>query len=94
MELCETKAMMCECDSGVRFIAEYLQTKIRYEKLHRTIVKYEAGTLDFKPACSLELLKRQASIMGQYLYILEMRAEIEKIELPKSNIEPPAFAPA
>lgn len=45
------------------------------------LVKYEAGTLDFKPNCSLELLKKQKSLMGQYLNILEIRAEIEKISL-------------
>ena len=45
------------------------------------IVKYESNTLNFEPSCSLELLKKQASTMGQYLYCLEMRAEIEGIEL-------------
>ena len=44
-------------------------------------MKYEAGTLDFTPDCSLELLKEQASAMGKYLYVLEVRAQIEKIEL-------------
>ena len=62
-----------------RFKKEYAELKDRYNKLHKMIVKYEAGTLEFKPNCSLELLKRQASLMGQYLYVLEMRAEIEKI---------------
>ena len=94
MELCETKAMMCEKDYRVRFIAEYLQLRIRYDKLHRMVVKYEAGTLDFTPDCSLELLKKQASLMGQYLYVLEMRAEIEGIDLPKANLESPAFTAA
>ena len=92
MELCETKEMMCEKNYRVRFIAEYLQTEIRYDKLHRMGVRYEAGTLDFTPDCSLELLKRQASLMGQYLYVLELRAEIEGIELPKAELEAPAFA--
>lgn len=64
-----------------RFRGEYLQTKERYEKLHHLIVKIEAGTNNFKPSCSLELLKQQARYMGQYLYILEVRAEIENIEL-------------
>lgn len=92
MELCETKAMMCEKDYRVRFIAEYLQLKIRYDKLHKMIVKYEAGTLDFTPDCSLELLKKQASLMGQYLYVLEMRAEIEGVDLPKAELVAPAFS--
>ena len=55
--------------------------KERYEKLHKMIIKYEAGTLDFKTKCPLDLLKKQASNMGQYLYCLEIRAEIEKIPL-------------
>ena len=92
MELIETKEMMCEKNYRVRFIAEYLQLKIRYDKLHKMIVKYEAGTLDFTPDCSLELLKKQASLMGQYLYVLEMRAEIECIDLPKAELVAPAFS--
>ena len=64
-----------------RFREEYYQTKERYEKLHKMIIKYEAGTLDFKPNCPLDLLKKQASYMGQYLYCLEIRAEIEEIPL-------------
>ena len=43
------------------------------------LVKYDAGTLDFTPSCPIELLKHQAKMMGQYLYDLEVRAEIEKI---------------
>ena len=81
MELKDTIILMNSSDYKDRFKAEYQQTKIRYDKLHRMIVRYEAGTLDFEPTCSLELLKEQASYMGRYLYMLEVRAEIEKIEL-------------
>ena len=81
MELKETIDLMNSADYKDRFKAEYLQTKIRYEKLHNMIVKYEAGTLDFDPDCPLELLKSQASMMGNYLFALEKRAEIEKIDL-------------
>lgn len=81
MELRDTIAMMNSEDYKERFKAEYYQTKIRYEKLHKMIVKYEAGTLNFTPKCSLELLKEQKSFMGQYLNRLEVRAEIEGIEL-------------
>ena len=45
------------------------------------IVKYEAGTLDFTPTCPIELLKEQASYMGKYLYILEVRAQLEGVNL-------------
>lgn len=81
MELKETIDLMISANYKDRFKAEYLQTKIRYEKLHNMIVKYEAGTLNFDPDCPLELLKSQASMMGNYLFALEKRAEIEKIDL-------------
>lgn len=81
MELKDTIEMMNSPDYKERFKAEYWQTKIRYEKLHKMTVKYEAGTLNFTPSCSLELLLHQKSMMGQYLHDLEVRAEIEGIEL-------------
>ena len=81
MELKETIEMMNSADYKERFKAEYHQTKIRYEKLHKMVIKYEAGTLNFTPKCSLELLKEQKKYMGCYLYCLEVRAEIESIEL-------------
>ena len=68
-------------DYKIRFINEYKELTEKYDKLHKLLIKYEAGTLNFKPTCSLELLKEQASYMGNYLRILEIRAEIEEIEL-------------
>lgn len=63
-----------------RCIDEYNQLVDRIEKLHKMIVKYEAGTIEFKPNCSLDLLKEQESTMRKYLYILEIRGQIEKID--------------
>ena len=60
---------------------EYHDLKTRYEKLHRMVTKYEARTLDFTPNCSLELLRQQKRHMGEYLHDLEIRAEVEGIEL-------------
>ena len=81
MELKDTIELMNSPDYKERFIAEYQQVKIRYDKLHAMTVKYEAGTLKFAPTCSLELLKKQKGFMGQYLNCLEIRAEIEGIDL-------------
>lgn len=81
MELEETVKGMNSLDWKERFKAEYWQVKIRWRKLHRMLVKCEAGTLDFELNCSLELLKKQAFHMGSYIYILEVRAEIENIDL-------------
>ena len=83
MDLIDTVELMSSTDFKDRFKAEYLQTKLRYEKLHRMIVKYEAGTLEFEPNSSLQMLKTQASAMGSYLYVLEVRAEAENIDLTR-----------
>ena len=81
MELKDTIELMNSDDYKERFKAEYYQTKIRYDKLHKMLIKYEAGTLGFEPSCPLEILEKQACYMGNYLKTLEIRAEIEKIEL-------------
>ena len=70
-----------EPDYKERMKMEYWQLKDRYNKLHNMCIKYEAGTLDFTPTCSLELLKEQKGTMGNYLRILEIRAEIEGVKL-------------
>ena len=81
MELMDTVELMNSKDYKDRFKAEYLQTKIRYDKLHRMTVKYEAGKLEFDPDSPLDLLFAQKKAMGEYLHTLEVRAEIENIEL-------------
>ena len=80
-DLMWTAELMGSADYKERFKAEYHQTKIRYDKLHKMCTYYEAGTLDFEPTCSLELLTKQKAAMGQYLHCLEVRAEIEGITL-------------
>lgn len=64
-----------------RMQREYRETKERYEKLHRLVTKYEAGVLEFTPNCSIDLLKQQKRHMGEYLHDLEIRAEIEGVNL-------------
>lgn len=81
MELKDTIEMMNSKDYKERFKAEYWQTKIRYDKLHAMLIKYEAGTLDFTPTCPAYLLYEQRHLMMKYLNQLEVRAEIEGIEL-------------
>ena len=79
--LADTIPYMNSKDYKERFIGEYWQTKIRYDKLHSMLVKYEADTLDFEPSCSFDLLQEQAKYMGMYLNKLEIRAAIEDIDL-------------
>lgn len=87
MELKDTIRMMNSDDYKERFKAEYLQTKIRYDRLHKMVIKGEAGTLNFTPSCSIELLREQKRHMGNYLYCLEVRAEIEGISLENLEAE-------
>ena len=84
---------MLSSDYKKRFIAEYHQTSLRYEKLKQFCNKIEGAQLynkehcgkDFKAepthTCSLELLRKQQAIMGEYLHILELRAVMEGIDI-------------
>lgn len=79
----DTIQFMESADYVERFVAEYMQTKLRYNNLHTMIVKMDAGTLEFEPRCPRLVLVNQKSAMGQYLNQLEIRAEIEGIPLPR-----------
>ena len=68
-----------------RMKQEYRQLKGRYNRLHKMLVRYDAGTLHFQPNCPIELLREQASVMERYLYILETRAEIEGVKLEEES---------
>ena len=97
MELKDTFQKMTSSDYRDRFIAEYWQTKIRYEKLKDLNNRIEASQqvsghycsiLERLPSepkhdCPTDMLKHQQHIMGEYLHILEVRAVIEGIDLTK-----------
>lgn len=93
MNLMETAPWMDSPDYRERFRAEYWQTRIRYERLKKRNTRQEAGALkdpraevpfvsvqqlDSTPA---EVMRRQQAMMGEYLHILELRAELEGVEL-------------
>ena len=82
MELKDTVELMTSTDWKDRFKAEYLQTKIRYKKLHKMIVLREVGRASFNTPIPLESWKAQASHMGMYLFELEKQAAIHGIDLP------------
>jgi hypothetical protein len=84
---------MCSADYKERFKAEYLQLKIRYEKLKKFNTTIEAAERTkhnrnmLNPVaepvhdCPSEILREQQHVMGEYLHLLEVRAAIENIEL-------------
>ena len=85
LELKDTIALMTSSDYKQRFIAEYWQTKIRYEKLKDFCNKIELANLDImdepKHDVPYDLLREQQEVMGEYLHLLELRAIIENIDL-------------
>lgn len=99
--LTDTVELMESSDYKDRFVAEYAQTKIRYEKLKAFNTKIEAARrvlsdpfecrpkdiVEPKHDCPEDLLRDQQSVMGQYLHILEVRAEIEGIDLEERLAE-------
>lgn len=64
-----------------RFVKEYTELRDRTEKLETMLLKYELGTLPFKPKCSFSILHEQLIFMKGYLRVLEERALIEDIKL-------------
>ena len=92
-ELADTAAGMTSPDYKERFRAEYIQTKIRYERLKAFNTKIEAAFRtecerpEAKKApmpphdCPHDLLREQQEVMGHYLHILEVRAVIEGVDL-------------
>lgn len=82
---------MLSPDYKERFIAEYQQTKMRYEKLKAFCNRIEAAEMTAhkgalgvempKHDCPLGLLRDQQHNMGGYLHCLEIRAVIEGIDL-------------
>lgn len=81
MELERLIELMKSEDYKDRFRAEYYQLEDRIDKLANMLEIYKAGTLDFTPSCSYELLNGQLKAMNEYLQYLTIRAEIEGIEV-------------
>lgn len=71
----------------MRMVKEYWDLKDKYDKLHKMLVKYDAGKLDFTLTCPIGILREQAGVMGNYLYILEKRAIIEDIDLFDADVK-------
>ena len=81
MELDRIIELMKSEDYKDRFKAEYYQLEDRATKLGNMLEKYKAGTLNFTPSCSYDLLNSQLKAMNEYLKYLMIRADIEGIKL-------------
>lgn len=81
MELKDTVVLMNSEDYKERFMGEYLQVKIRYDKLKAMVDKWDKGELSFAPTCPREIYDTQLEAMENYLEVLELRAKIENVNL-------------
>lgn len=63
-----------------RLKGEYIQLQDRLKKLRKTLVKIDAGTIDFKGNTTIPVLLTQEKHMLDYLHTLEVRMELEGIE--------------
>lgn len=84
MELKDTVDLMLSDDYRNRFIAEFKQLEIRYEKLMAMIDKWDKGELSFTPTCPRSLYDCQIKAMEGYLDTLYDRAQIEGIYLERT----------
>ena len=85
MELKDTIGLMTSLNWQSRFKAEYLQLKIRYDKLNESITKRENGVLDFSTPIPLESWWRQSLFMSHYMRELEYQARMHGIDLKSFN---------
>ena len=91
MKMSDTIGKMLSNDPKDRMWAEYWQTKIRYRKLKAFANRIEAARLQEKPetqhSCSYDLLRKQQSIMGEYLHVLELRLAIDGLNIDIEETE-------
>ena len=80
-ELKQTVRFMNSEDYKKRFIAEYWQLKIRYEKLVSMCYHWDHNKLKFIPSCPRSWYDEQLKAMKLYLDVLEKRAAREGINL-------------
>ena len=81
MNLSETSILMESSDYKDRFKAEYYQLLIRFKKLKSMLESWDNGTLNFTPTCTRAVYNFQIKAMGEYLASLEIRTQIEGIDL-------------
>lgn len=82
MRLSDTSSLMVSKDYKERFIAEYVQARIRYNRLAKVLDAANKPAC-FTPTCPIDILDMQRVAMAAYLEILHKRAEIEEITLPE-----------
>ena len=84
-DLKETIPFMTSDNYKDRFVAEYWQNRIRLQRLKAICEKWDAGKLKFAPTCPREVFDQQITLMEELQVLLEQRAEIEDVDLNRSQ---------
>ena len=87
--LMDTINLMISTSDKDRIVAEYIQTKIRYEKLCNLIIDYYSNRLfALEVKCPIDILVKQAGVMREYLNLLQIHMKYEDIRIyEETNIE-------
>lgn len=75
MKLEDTVYFMLSDDWRDRMLAEWLQVKIRYERLIGFIKAADQGKTEYRSEAGRAVLKSQREMMANYMTILEWRME-------------------
>lgn len=78
-KLRNTVALMLSDDWKDRFVAEYRQLDERIKGLSMMLEAWDK--LSFTPNCPRPLLESQLAYMKKYKHVLDVRADIEEINL-------------
>ena len=81
MELKDTITLMTSNDYRDRLKAEYLQLKIRMDRLNYFLNR------DPSPLVRLDLMATQYKVMNSYQKLLEVRLLDEEIDIEEINLE-------
>jgi hypothetical protein len=71
-------------DHKIRFVGEYRLIHQKAEALDIMIDNYYDNKLGFVPTTPIAVLEAQSNAMWAYLKILEYRADLELVDLPRS----------
>lgn len=72
-------------DYKQRMAEEYQELNQRVIKLENILYRHRNGNIDFEPNCPIDLLRAQYNAMCAYMSILEVRSEIEDVDLWNKN---------
>lgn len=82
-KLNDTIKLLESKDYKRRMVGEYLLVRQKAEALDMMLDNYYVDKLGYAPACPIAILEAQSNAMWTYLKILEHRADLELIDLPR-----------